>query len=530
MEDVQMPNESSCDSVSYIGDVVDDCPNASIKHNDVKDSIGQLIAGRGVSEQSVDSPTLSRTSSDSDEIIDHTAALLGFVDEFEDDDDDLREISGFSPSVSLDLELEPMENEAERGARFEKIWSGDEVDSVEAPSRRACKVTPVQLNLTPQAAPASKRTVRALEEFDDNDTPVKQLHRNPKQIDAKANKALADDVPFFYFDSRLVAQAVEEYGQRKRTDIDNKRKQAALKAKALKDKASSAISHKAKKVISLPHSILERKGRSTSRDEFDASENVNSEDAATAHNTIHATKAAAIKIKAKAAFNEKARKAKDRISLSKAIKEGKQKNSHDLASEHLSENLDAMYAKMVSGIKLSNLTTPPPMRDYIEGLATKTSISVIGDINKLVKPTGNSHIKREIHPDISHRPQPPAIAACPSTVSSTNSQVIDENGFIISPTPSIDLISPVTSFDEGEAARSTSRSRYSTTPKTIASPSSMTSPKRSDSRSLLPPSGKKAGAGQMNQGKDVSNKMKLKITKRKPGLHSHRRSQSCAAF
>jgi hypothetical protein len=480
MQEVQRVNTSGqCESGGYIGEDTDD---GSV----IKES---MITGRGPSDHSVDSPTLSRTSSDSDEIIDHTAALLGFMEDS--DEDDLREISGFSPAVSLDLELEPIGNDEERNATFEKIFSGDELD--DEPTDRVNKVKPTQLNFTP---PIAKRATRSLDEFQDCDVHMKQNNSGAKQ-DGKARKSSVDDTPFFYFDSTLVVQAVEEYGQRKRTDIDNKRKQAALKAKALKDKATSAISLKAKKAVSVPHALWERKVRK-SHDEFDGSED---ED----HNEMKpASKAAMMKLKAKAALTEKAKKAKEKMSLPKTIKDRKNKATEELDGNE-SISMDAVYSKMYSSMKLPTIPTAP-IGEYM----AKTGITVIGDMNKLVKQASGSI---------------PAISACASNVSSNNSQVIDEDGFIISPTSSIDLLSPTTSFDGVDAAYSIaspipiispkSTSRCHLPPSDLASPRSITSPK-ANRGGELPPSGKK---------KDPP-KLTLKPSKTKP--RSHRRTTTAS--
>jgi hypothetical protein len=488
MQEVNNYHPSDSDG-SYAREVFDDDSISSSVHKTV-DTVTKdlMITGRINSDHSVDSPTLSRTSSDSEEIIDHTAALLGFMEDS--DEDDLREISGFSPAVSLDLELEPIGDEEERNATFEKIFSGDELD--DEPTQRASRVMPMQLNF---ASAAAKKTTLSKGEFYENDTPVTKYDQTAKPADGKARKSIVDDVPFFYFDSRLVAQAVEEYGQRKRTDIDNKRKQAALKAKALKDKASSAIHLKAKKAIAAPHAMWDKKVQK-SHDEIDQRMD-NGEDKA--DGAKRASKAALMKIRAKAAFNEKAKKAKEKMTLPKAVKDRKQKASQEEVSGTQSTNI---------GMKLPTLPTPPPVREYI----TKTGITVIGDMNKLVKQASGSI---------------PAISSCASNVSSNNSQVIDEDGFIISPTSSIDLISPVTSFDGIDVASSVASPRSIASPKStggtrchflpcsIASPRSIASPKAN--RGELPPLGKKPMACQMKN--DSSNKMALKIGTVKPRAH-----------
>jgi hypothetical protein len=206
-----------------------------------------------------------------------------------------------------------------------------------------------------------------------------------------------------------------------------------------------------------------------------------------------------MKIRAKAAFNEKAKKAKEKMTLPKAVKDRKQKASQEEVSGTQSTNI---------GMKLPTLPTPPPVREYI----TKTGITVIGDMNKLVKQASGSI---------------PAISSCASNVSSNNSQVIDEDGFIISPTSSIDLISPVTSFDGIDVASSVASPRSIASPKStggtrchflpcsIASPRSIASPKAN--RGELPPLGKKPMACQMKN--DSSNKMALKIGTVKPRAH-----------
>ena len=458
MQATQEESNSPRDNNSYIGDVVADGSN--LEH--VKDS---MITGRN-SDHSPDSPTASRTSSDSDEVIDHTAALLGFMEDS--DEDDLREISGFSPAVSLDLELEPIGNEDERNSTFEKIFSGDELDDDHTQQVKGSKVKPVHID-----------------EFQDNGSPVKQGRE--KQTNGKSRKSLADDIPFFYFDSRLVAQAVEEYGQRKCTDIDNKRKQAALKAKALKDKASSAISHKARQAVSVPHAMWDKKVRK-GHDGIGQNEDIEHADGVKG-----TSKAALMKLRAKATFNEKAKKAKAKMTLPKSIKDRKQKSSQEPQDEMGVLNIDEVYAKMYTGIKLPTMPTPPPMQDYM----TKKSIAVIGDMNKLVKQASGSI---------------PGIAACASNVSSNNSQVIDEAGFIISPTSSIDLISPDASFDGVDTTSSTAGTRLHS----IASPKS--------TRNELPPSGK--NAGHAKQKKDCSNKIGVKLSETKP--RSHRRTTTAS--
>jgi hypothetical protein len=502
MQEVNNYHPSDSDG-SYAREVFDDDSISSSVHKTV-DTVTKdlMITGRINSDHSVDSPTLSRTSSDSEEIIDHTAALLGFMEDS--DEDDLREISGFSPAVSLDLELEPIGDEEERNATFEKIFSGDELD--DEPTQRASRVMPMQLNF---ASAAAKKTTVPKGEFYENDTPVKKSDQTAKPADGKARKSIVNDVPFFYFDSRLVAQAVEEYGQRKRTDIDNKRKQAALKAKALKDKASSAIHLKAKKAIAVPHAMWDKKVQK-SHDEIDQRMDDREDKADGAK---RASKAALMKIRAKAAFNEKAKKAKQKMSLPKAVKDRKQKSSQEEVSGTQSTNIDEI--RMYSGMKLPTLPTPPPVREYI----TKTGITVIGDMNKLVKQASGSI---------------PAISSCASNVSSNNSQIIDEDGFIISPTSSIDLISPVTSFDGIDGASSVASPKSIASPKitggtrghlspcNIASPRSIASPKAN--RGELPPLGKKTMPGQIK--KDSSNKMALKIGAVKP--RSHRRTTTAS--
>lgn len=485
IEEVNMsPRESG---VGYIGQAVVDSPHVVIHKEVMKDS---MVTGRGSPDHSVDSPTLSRTSSDSDDVIDHTAALLGFMEDS--DEDDLREISGFSPAVSLDLELEPIGDEDERNATFEKIFSGDELD--DEPTQRTNKVMPMQLNF---ASAAGKKGTRSHDEFQDCDVPLKQQDKGSKQ-DGKARKSSIDEVPFFYFDSRLVAQAVEEYGQRKRTDIDNKRKQAALKAKALKEKATSAISHKAKKAISVPHAMWDKKVRK-SHDEIDSGEDGENTD-----DVKRASKAAIMKVRAKAAFNEKAKRAKEKLSLPKSIKERKNQSSQD---PNESTSMDAMYSKMHSSMKLPTIPTPPPIGEYM----TKTGITVIGDMNKLVKQASGAI---------------PAISACPSNVSSNNSQVIDQDGFIISPTSSIDLLSPATSFDGVETPCIASPISIASPkgthlpPTGIASPRSIASPKAN--RGELPPSGKKLVPGH----KKELPKMTLKLNKSK--TKSHRRTTTAS--
>lgn len=487
MQEVQRVNKSPCESG---GDCIgEDADDGSI----IKDS---MITGRGPSDHSVDSPTLSRTSSDTDEIIDHTAALLGFMEDS--DEDDLREISGFSPAVSLDLELEPIGNDEQRNATFEKIFSGDELD--DEPTHRSNKVKPTQLNF---ASSIGKKVTPSQDELQASDVHLKQKDAGAKE-DVKARKSLVDDIPFFYFDSTLVAQAVEEYGQRKRTDIDNKRKQAALKAKALKDKASSAISLKAKKAVSVPHALWDRKVRK-SRDELDGGEHEDQCD------MKPASKAAMMKLKAKAALTEKAKKAKEKMSQPKSIKDRKNKTSQESDGKE-SLSIDAVYSKLHSGMKLPTIPTAP-FGEYI----AKTGITVVGDMNKLVKQASGSI---------------PAISACASNVSSNNSQVIDEDGFIISPTSSIDLLSPTTSFDGVDAACSITSPRSIASPKStsrcplppsdLASPRSVTSSKTYRGGEL-PPSGKKSTAA--GQKKDPS-KLTLKLSKTKP--RSHRRTTTAS--
>ena len=454
---MQEANCSPRDNSSYIGDVVADGSNLG----NVKDS---MITGRD-SDHSPDSPTASRTSSDSDEVIDHTAALLGFMEDS--DEDDLREISGFSPAVSLDLELEPIGNEDDRNSTFEKIFSGDELDDDGTQQQVGGKLT------------YEKFTFSA-DEFQDNGSPVKQGREN--HMHGKSQKSLPDDVSFFYFDSRLVAQAVEEYGQRKCTDIDNKRKQAALKAKALKDKASSAISHRARKAVAVPHAMWDKKVRK-SHDEIGHADDVK-----------EASKMALMKLRAKAALNEKAKKAKEKISLPKSIRDRKQKSCQEPKKDTCDVNFDKVYAKMCTGIKLPSMPTQPPIQDYM----AKKSIAVIGDMHKLVKQPVSGSI--------------PGIAACASNVSSNNSQIIDEAGFIISPTSSVDVISPNGSFDGID----TTSSAAVIMPYNIASPKS--------NRNELPPSGK--NSGQVKLKKEYPNKTGMKLHKSKP--RSHRRTTTAS--
>jgi len=485
MQRLEEVNTSPCDSgSSYIGTVADcgsKCPSMSKEDS--------MITGRGHSDHSTDSPT------DSDEVIDHTAALLGFMEDS--DEDDLREISGFSPAVSLDLELESIGDEGKRNSTFEKIFSGDELDD-DAPTQRAKRVIPLQLNFP---SVISKRGTSSHDEFQDNGKPVKNS-RGAMQSDGKSRRSLVDDIPFFYFDSKLVSQ-VEEYGQRKRTDIDNKRKQAALKAKALKDKAGSAISHRAKKVVSVPNAMWDK----TVRKRHDDTEQQDG-DGNNDNDSKRASKAALMKLKAKAAFNEKAKRAKEKISLNKTIKERREKGSFcETQSVNMSPSMDEMYSKMCGNIKLPNMPTPSP----IQYMAT-AGVTVIGDMNKLVRQASGSI---------------PAIAASPSNVSSNNSQIIDQDGFILSPTSSIDLISPVNSFDGMNAAPSIASPRSIASPKSI-SRSHVTSPNTiiaspQANRGQLPPSGKKSLTGQK---KDSPKKMtlKLELTKNK----SHRRTTTAS--
>jgi len=485
--------------VCHTGGVVVDQTYGSTINTDLKNALESMITGR----DTVDSPTLSRTSSDSDEIIDHTAALLGFMDDS--DEDDLREISGFSPAISLDLELEPIGDEDERHATFEKVFSGDEFDEAEAPSNRVRNVTPMQLNFVPKS---EKHSVHSHDELQNNNSSVKH-GRGTNQNNGKLSKSVADDVPVFYFDSRLVVQAVEEYGQRKRTDIDNKRKQAALKAKALKDKATSAISHKAKKAMSVPHAMWDKKVRK-SHDEINHQHDKDTEHSGGIKRASNAT---FMKLKVKAAFHEKAKTVKEKMSLPKSLKERKPRGS-----EVVKEDVyDSVYSKMYGSIKLSSLVTPP-IGEYMGGLSTKSGITVLGGMNQLVK-QGPGFI--------------PAITACPSNVSSNNSQIIDEDGFIISPTSSIDLISPVTSFDNVEELSSVASPRsivgskcFSTknypSSSGIGSPGSITSLKAN--RGELPPLGKKPFVNQMSQKKERFSKMTLKSDKAK----SHRRTTTAS--
>ena len=476
-------NTSPCDSDnSYVGTVV-----IGSSKRPVMSKEDSMITGRGHSSHSTDSPT------DSDEVIDHTAALLGFMEDS--DEDDLREISGFSPAVSLDLELESIGDEGKRNSTFEKIFSGDELDG-DAPTQRAKRVVPLQLNFP---SVISKRGTTTRDEFQDNGRPVKNS-RGAMPSEGKSRRSLADDIPFFYFDSKLVSQ-VEEYGQRKRTDIDNKRKQAALKAKALKDKAGSAISHRAKKVVSVPNVIWDKTVRKT-HDDTDQQDR----DGVNKNDFRSASKAALMKQRAKAAFNEKAKRTKEKMSLNKTIKERKEKGSFcETQSVNMSPSVDEMYSKMCGNIKLPNIPAQTPMR-YM----ASAGVTVIGDMNKLVRQASGSI---------------PAIAASPSNVSSNNSQIIDQDGFILSPTSSIDLMSSVNSINM-DAAPSIASPRSIASPKSICR-SHITSPNTviaspQANRGHLPPSGKKF----MTEKKDSPKKMtlKLELTKNK----SHRRTTTAS--
>ena len=294
---------------------------------------------------------------------------------------------------------------------------------------------------------------------------------------------------------------VEEYGQRKRTDIDNKRKQAALKAKALKDKAGSAISHRAKKVVSVPNVMWDKTVRKT-HDDTDQQDR----DGVNKNDFRSASKTALMKLRAKAAFNEKAKRTKEKMSLNKTIKERKEKGSFcETQSVNMSPSVDEMYSKMCGNIKLPNIPAQTPMR-YM----ASAGVTVIGDMNKLVRQATGSI---------------PAIAASPSNVSSNNSQIIDQDGFILSPTSSIDLMSSVNSINM-DAAPSIASPRSIGSPKSICG-SHITRPETiiaspQANRGQLPPSGKKF----VTEKKDSPKKMtlKLELTKNK----SHRRTTTAS--
>eukprot|EP00970_Alexandrium_tamarense_P018360 scaffold13329_cov209-Alexandrium_tamarense.AAC.24 len=488
---------------AFIGDVVDEAVKIDYKSVSITD----LAEGRGMSEQiaDTDSPTLSGTSSDdeSQENIDHTAALLGYMDEFEEDDDDEREIAGFSPSASLDLELEHGDDAEDNTSRFERIWSGDELE--DGTSRRAHNDMPMQSDIV---AAATKKCV-SLDELEDNGTPVRKpraIRITKHAISTNASnpkKQLSDDASFFYFDSKLVAAAVEEYGQRKRADIDNKRKQAAMKAAALKDKASSAISLKAKKALALPQTIKARKARKqqcNSHDERDDNGSKLSETEVLSKRKLASLKALAMKEKAKLAVKEKTTKAMDKVSIANAIKD---RNTKKLQSQDGLDEDDVdqqkSFMQMYNSVKMPSLPT-------FEGLASKASLSVIGDLDKMVKRKSSVNIKEDTHPGSKAKSAPP-IMQCLSNVSSANSQMscIDQDGFLISPTSSIDATEASFASEDG----------FTPLPKPPIGSISR--------RQHLPPSGKKQGT--------APPVIKLKKPRdgavvKTPKSNSHRRSQT----
>ena len=399
--------------------------------------IGELMA-----KEMLDSPSdRSDASGDvNDGAIDHTAALLGFMD---DESDDELERCCFSPTASQDVLDSEMIMEKD----------GEILDDATA-----------KIHDTFTATFSEQCTIDD-NEFLENGKQMSNQSRskNDSTNSNKVNKYLSDDCPFFFFDPRLVANPTEEYGDRKYANRESNRKQAVLKASAMKEKARSAVQAKAKKtadLVSLPQQLMrERKARKQIDNDLEERSQISvasSASTSTARRIYDKMKAhkMGVAIPTMSIRFDGMEHADDVTVRSQMSEASSVKTARRICSRMKLPTIPKMSEskaarRICSEMKMPSIPTAQ-MKGYLEGLASKNgNLTVIGDTNSIMRRkisnTSGEDSSGIISPSASIDSAHPGFNPSPimktfSAASSNNSYVscIDKDGFLISPTGSMD--------------------------------------------------------------------------------------------
>ncbi len=382
---------------------------------------------------------LSDAYADGDSI-DHTATLLGVM---ADDSDDELERCCFSPSASQDVLDSAMKEETH-----------EECNNV------CTKVSGLE-SLTADFSKKLEMKTSFLENRKDMSTrPVtKRISSNPILMN-KYN----DECPFFFFDPRLVSSPLDDdYIDHKRSKVDRSKNLTTLKALAIKEKASSALQAKAKKtldLITLPHhKVQEMKARKSMQVGETVSSRPNNEDRSQISAVSSATATRSLHTKMKPSSMGTC------VPIS-SVRFGADPIEDCTVTSQLSENSSQAMRRLRNGMKLPTIPklsetkaarrlrdemNSSHMKNYLDSLTSKKgNLSVIGDTRSIIGQNRQPSVGGEDNPNMLS-PTSSIDSDCPgfnavhfmktfSSASSNNSHVscIDEDGFLISPTVSVD--------------------------------------------------------------------------------------------
>mmetsp|Transcript_29962 Transcript_29962/g.64181 ORF Transcript_29962/g.64181 Transcript_29962/m.64181 type:complete len:480 (-) Transcript_29962:152-1591(-) len=397
--------------------------------------------------------------------IDHTAALLGVM---ADDSDDELERCCFSPSASQDV-LDSAMNEEIRGADNDVDNTGTRSESLAADSRKKSEVKTIFLENGKEMTnlPVSKR---------------------PGSNPISMNK-FNDECPFFFFDPRLVSSPLEDdYSHQKSSKVDRSKNQTTLKALAIKEKASSALQAKAKKtldLITLPHHKVQkmkaRKSNFSSRDNNEDKSQISAVSSVSATRSLYTNmKTSFVGASIPVASVRFCADSTDDCTVRSQLSE----TSSQAAVQLVRNGMRLPTIPKLSGTKaarrLRDEMNASHMKNYLDSLTFKKSnLSVIGDTKSIIRHNRQPSEGVDDYPNVLS-PTSSIDSDCPgsnapnimktfSSASSNNSHVscIDEDGFLITPTASVDNTEASTHVSEdglqysgsGSRTRSTAQSR-----------------------------------------------------------------------
>lgn len=425
--------------------------------------------GEVIDQTTPDSPTdlSDAPSCAGGDDIDHTAALLGVM---ADDSDDELERCCFSPSASQDV-LDSSINEEIRG-------KGNDVDNTGARSE--------------SLASDSRKKSEAKTIFLENGKEMTSLpvSKCPSSNPISMNK-FNDDCPFFFFDPRLVSSPLEDdYTHQKSSKVDRSRNQTTLKALAIKEKASSALQAKAKKTLNLitlsHHKVQEMKGRKSKQvcETFPSRDINEDRSQISAVSSVSATRSLYTNIKTSlvgasipVASVRFCADTNDDCTVRSQLSE----TSSQAALQRARNGMRLPTIPKLSGTKaarrLRDEMNASHMKNYLDSLTFKKgNLSVIGDTKSIIRHNRQPSEVVDDHLNVLS-PTSSIYSDCPgsnapnimktfSSVSSNNSHVscIDEDGFLITPTASVDNTEASTHVSEDGLQYSGSDSRTRSTP------------------------------------------------------------------